>query len=170
MRKGLKPDLFVRRISDIPPDYLDRHGIRGVIIDLDNTIAPWDSEHLTDPYDAWLREKIQQKIPLILVSNSGEPRVRGFAEKLGVPYIHSASKPFRRAFLKAMEQLGTAREETVVIGDQIFTDVLGGNRLGLRTILVEPMAPKEYAGTKVLRALERLIVGRKVTREGFDRK
>jgi len=170
MRKGLKPDLFVRRISNIPPEYLKKNGIRGVIIDLDNTIAPRDSDDLPEPYDTWLRERLAEGMPLILVSNSGKPRVRGFAEKIGVPYIHSASKPFRRAFLQALEQLGTDRKETVVVGDQIFTDVLGGNRLGLRTILVEPMAPKEYAGTKVLRALERLIVGRKVTREGFDKK
>ena len=148
--------------------YLKKNDIDAMIIDLDNTIAPWDSDQVAEPDRQWLETVQSAGIRIMIVSNNKEKRVEQFAAGLGLPFIFSAAKPFKRSFLKAVELLGAERQRTVVVGDQIFTDVLGGNSLGLHTVLVEPMASKEFAGTKVLRAMERFVLKKITMTEGFD--
>jgi HAD superfamily phosphatase (TIGR01668 family) len=92
------------------------------------------------------------------VSNNSGPRVSEFASKVGIPFIPKASKPRRKGFREAMAMLGVAPEKTVVIGDQIFTDVLGGNRSGAHTILVVPIDPREFFLTQIVRKVERRVL------------
>ena len=86
------------------------------------------------------------------------------ARVLDVPAISKARKPSRRAFRQALATLGTTEKETAVVGDQLFTDVLGGNRLGLYTVLVMPLSKREFFGTKAIRSLERIVLRRLIRR------
>ena len=99
----------------------------------------------------------EQGIQVTVVSNNNEQRVKDFADPLGIPFIHSARKPFVRAFKRAIQEM-RLRDEVVVIGDQLLTDVLGGNRVGLHTILVVPVAQTDGLVTRFNRKIERRIM------------
>lgn len=119
---------------------LARRGFRLLLADLDNTLAPYGAPLPSERLRAWRDELAGHGVTLFILSNNRhESRPRVFAEALGVPYIGHAGKPGTRSFFKAMERQGAAPEQTALIGDQIFTDVLGGNRAGVSTILVKPI-------------------------------
>lgn len=158
MLKLLRPHLYVRHLEDIPLSQLAEKGIRGLIIDLDNTVTEWNSNFIRENVRAWFAELPKYNLKPCLVSNNSHGRVRQVADQLGVPFISKAGKPRRQAFRKAMELLGLEPKATAVIGDQIFTDVLGGNRLRLLTILVVPLNKKEFIGTRLMRQLEKLVL------------
>jgi HAD superfamily phosphatase (TIGR01668 family) len=100
---------------------------------------------------------------MCLVSNNLSTRVSRFSRALDIPAIAKAAKPRRRSFRQAMEIMGTTAEHTAVIGDQLFTDVLGGNRLHLFTVLVSPLSPLEFWTTRLVRRAERLVLPRRHT-------
>lgn len=160
MLQHLRPQRYVNSAFDIDGAELAAQGIRGVISDLDNTLVEWNSMQTTPRLLEWLQQMRDTGLSVCLVSNGTRRRVEPMAETLGLPAIHAAGKPRRRPFREAMRLLGTRPEETVVIGDQIFTDVFGGNRLGLYTILVRPVAPREFFGTTLVRAAERWVLYR----------
>ncbi|MGI6574548.1 MAG: YqeG family HAD IIIA-type phosphatase [bacterium] len=154
----LCPRLYVDSVLDIPLAQLQEHGIRGLIFDLDNTIIGWDRDHLDKNIEEWLKKLKELGFKVCLVSNNKKLRVTTFGRLLAIPAIPKAGKPRRRAFREAMEILGTKSNTTAVVGDQIFTDVLGGNRLGLYTVLVVPMGKREFIGTRVMRCMERFVL------------
>ncbi len=156
--KLLYPNLYLESIYQLDFDKLSDKGIKGIITDLDNTLIAWKDEQLSRQLENWLEEAEHKGIKLCIVSNNHKSRVHKFAKKAGLPAIPKANKPRRKAFLAALETLNLPTEKVAVIGDQIFTDVLGGNRLGLYTILVVPIDDKEFFGTKILRMLERFIL------------
>lgn len=159
----LRPDFQYESIQDIPVEHLLGEGIKGLIMDLDNTIAPWNDKSLTNEVINWFAKLKAAGIKACIVSNNRLPdRVSAVADVLEILYVYNASKPRKRAFLLGAETLGIPAGQIAVIGDQLFTDVFGGNRLGLKTILITPIDEREFAGTKVLRFLE-MLVGRKVT-------
>ncbi|KEO85169.1 YqeG family HAD IIIA-type phosphatase [Tumebacillus flagellatus] len=155
--RRLVPSLFVESVYEIDLEQLKARGVRGIITDLDNTLVRWDEPDATPKILQWLDHvRDTYGIKVCIVSNNNHHRVERFAKPLNIPWIAKANKPKNAPFHRALEVLGTKREETVVIGDQLFTDVLGGNRMGLYTVLVVPIGEKEFIGTKVLRAMERL--------------
>lgn len=158
MFKLLRPNLYVSHLEDIPLDKLSEKGIRGLIIDLDNTVTEWNSSFVHEKVLHWFKQLPKYNLKSCLVSNNSHERVEQVATQLGIPFIPKAGKPRRKAFRKAMEILGIEPEATAVIGDQIFTDVLGGNRLNLVTILVVPLTKKEFIGTRFMRQLEKLVL------------
>ncbi len=157
MRKLLHPDLYVRFLTDIPLSKLRNQGISGLIIDLDNTVAEWGCVKLTRKVRVWFADLKKHELKACLVSNNRGSRVQTIAERLNIPAISRAGKPRRRSFRQAMAILGTGAGDTAVIGDQVLTDVLGGNRLGLYTILVMPINKREFIGTKLIRLVENLV-------------
>ncbi|WP_258359267.1 YqeG family HAD IIIA-type phosphatase [Moorella sulfitireducens (nom. illeg.)] len=157
MFKLLQPDLYVRTLQDIPLAALKARGIRGLIIDLDNTVTAWGRATLDREVHQWFTELKRQGLRACLVSNNRDVRVQKIASCLDIPGISRAGKPRRRAFYQAMAVMETVVGNTAVIGDQVFTDVLGGNRLGLYTILVMPINKREFIGTRVIRKIEKLI-------------
>ncbi len=162
----LCPELYLRSVFDLPIDHLKELGIRGLIFDLDNTLLNWNAYEVT-PEAKELFIRLQDAGFLsCLVSNNKRDRVEAVARVLDLPAISKARKPRRRAFRQALATLGTTKKETAVIGDQLFTDVLGGNRLGLYTILVMPLSKTEFFGTRMVRSLERFVLGRLIQR-GF---
>lgn len=153
------PRLYVPSLFEIDSDTLRRAGIRGILFDLDNTIVPRDCDCVSGEVANWLLMLRETGFGLCIVSNNGMDRVSRLAEPLAIPAVHRAVKPLSFPFLRAMGILGTEPGETAVIGDQIFTDVLGGNLLGLYTILVKPMAGKEFIGTRLIsRPLEKIVL------------
>ncbi len=127
-------------VTDIPPKALAEKGIRLVLADLDNTLIPYKDLEPSRPVAAWVAELREAGIALFLLSNSRRPgRAQAFAEKLGVPYQGNAGKPGRKGYLSAMERMGRGPGETVMVGDQIFTDTLGANRAGVAPLLVKPI-------------------------------
>ncbi|GIM48365.1 hypothetical protein DNHGIG_39140 [Collibacillus ludicampi] len=159
MLKRFVPDLYVKSIYHIDLAALKKAGIKGLITDLDNTLVAWNAMQATPKVTKWL-EEVREKygIRVVIVSNNRAARVEDFARPLGIPAIYNARKPRNAPFIRALSILGTRPEETVVLGDQIFTDVLGGKRMGMYTILVVPVATKEWIGTKILRMAERLVL------------
>lgn len=158
MLKKLKPKLYVDSIYHIDFEKLKRRGISGIIIDLDNTITEWDNPRLSDQTFDWFIKMKHAGLKACIASNNNHDRVVKAVEKLDIPYVAKAKKPRRGAFKKAMEMMKTKPEQTAVVGDQIFTDILGGNRLNLFTILVVPINTKEFIGTRLVRIMERRVL------------
>ncbi len=153
------PRLYVNSIFAIPLDAIWRLGIRGLIFDVDNTLTGWRGKDLDERTLQWFNTVTERGFRVCLVSNSSHrERVMAFGRLLDVCAIPRAYKPMGRPFLEALKKLKTEPASTAVIGDQIFTDVLGGNRLGLYTILVVPLSSEEFIGTKCVRLLERLVI------------
>ncbi|GAB6274677.1 MAG: YqeG family HAD IIIA-type phosphatase [Peptococcaceae bacterium] len=153
------PRLFVSSLPELDLKHLLRLGIKGILLDLDNTIIPRCTESCSPEIIDWLNKLRGCGFKLCIISNNKSARVKMLAGELEVPAVHYAFKPFKRAFCQALSLLKTAPEETAVIGDQIFTDILGGNRLGLFTILVVPLNGKEHWLTQLInRRLEKALM------------
>lgn len=155
--RWLVPYRYARAIEDVDPRALRADGIRGVILDLDNTIVPWNGVQPTPAVQRWIADLIDAGVQACIVSNNFTGRVRAVAERLSIPLVTGAIKPTPWAFRKAMRVMGTTPGETALVGDQLFTDVLGGNLVGLKTILVDPLSPRDFPTTMLVRRIERLI-------------
>lgn len=152
------PAEFVKTIFQIKPKELKNRGIKAVITDLDNTLVEWDRPYATARIVEWFKEMEKHDMKVIIVSNNNEERVKAFSDPLDVPFIYKARKPLASAFKRAVKKLGVTREETVIIGDQLLTDVLGGNLAGFHTILVVPVAQSDGFFTRFNRMIERRIM------------
>jgi HAD superfamily phosphatase (TIGR01668 family) len=155
----LCPNRYVNSIFEIDFSELKLLGIQGIIVDLDNTLVPWDIDEVEEKLINWFKELKTQGFSIcILSNNNSRRRVDIFSDRLEIPAIHKANKPFKQGFFGALGKINTTPEKTAVIGDQIFTDVFGGNRMGGFTILVRPLVKREFIGTKVIRQFEKLVI------------
>jgi HAD superfamily phosphatase (TIGR01668 family) len=154
----LMPNQFVETIHDIDINALRERNVRAVITDLDNTLVEWDRADATPEVIQWFERLRQAGIQVTVVSNNNQSRVLRFCQPLGVRFIWAARKPTNQAFLRAVREMNVTIEETVVVGDQLFTDVLGGNLLGFHTILVVPVAETDGFWTRFNRRLEKLAL------------
>lgn len=160
---ALSPDLYYRSVPDIDLDELERRGTRALLMDLDNTLVLRNSVDASPAVRTWLEAALERGLKVCIVSNNWHERVQQAAESLGVPIVGKGTKPLPGAFKRALDVLGVRASETAVVGDQIFTDVLGGSLLGATTILVVPLAGgSDLPHTVVLRALERRILAGRV--------
>ena len=155
-----RADHHAETLPDVPLDELAAAGVRGIIVDLDNTVCAYHQPELAPGVAEWVAAARNRGFALVLVSNNFTERVASVGAKLGIPVVPNALKPLPFAFLRALKLLGTPRRATIVIGDQLFTDVLGGKLLGLRTLLTTPLVQSDFPLTRVLRFLERTIAGR----------
>ena len=132
-------------------------GYRGIIFDIDNTLVPHGAP--ADEKAVALFEKLREiGFQTLLLSNNKEPRVKSFCEQVGSDYIFKAGKPKKTGYEKAMERMGTTKETTFFVGDQLFTDVWGAKRTGLYSVLVKPIHPKEEIQIVLKRYLERIVL------------
>lgn len=162
------PAMHVETIYDIDLDDLKNSGISGIITDLDNTLVGAREALATPELVKWLKDVETAGFRVVIVSNNRRARVQAFSEPLGLKYIYSANKPRNRAFRQALQLLGLQPGEVAVIGDQMLTDVLGGNRMGLHTILVKPISVKdEGMFTRVNRRIEKVLKAR-LKKKGFS--
>ncbi|MBM7097143.1 MULTISPECIES: YqeG family HAD IIIA-type phosphatase [Alteribacter] len=157
MFKRFVPDQYVPSIFEISVSELKERGIKGIITDLDNTLVEWDRPDATEELIAWFKDVKAQGIDIVVVSNNTEKRVRHFSDPHELTFIHSAKKPMTRAFKTACNIMNIEKHEAVVVGDQLLTDILGGNRGGFHTILVVPVAQTDGVITRFNRRMERLV-------------
>lgn len=156
--KKLMPSQFFESIHHINLEELKQRKIRAVITDLDNTLVEWDRAQATPEVEAWFTRLRHAGLKVTVVSNNHEERVQQFCDPLGVEFICAARKPMSQAFRRAVREMDVSIEETVVVGDQLFTDILGGNLLGFHTILVVPVASTDGILTRFNRQLERMVL------------
>ncbi len=153
----LKPNIKLNRITDISTDLLKKYGIKALILDVDNTLSTHHGEVLTEGLEDWLEDMEKNGIGLVILSNSKRERVEPFAAKIGLPFISMGLKPLPFKFSSALKLLGTKRCETAIVGDQIFTDTLGGNLYGVTTILLDPIKLETSKSFKFKRKIERAV-------------
>jgi uncharacterized protein len=152
----LQPNLILGgTVLDLTPEILTKYQIEGMILDVDDTIVPIGIDKAGAELMAWV-EKIRQTIPLWLVTNNpSEVRIGAIAESLSLPYFLSAAKPSRRKLRQAAEAMSVHPDRVAMVGDRVFTDVLAGNRVGMFTILIEPIVEADsHASFKLIRQVE----------------
>ena len=151
------PDAYADSAYEIDYAALYAEGIRGLIYDIDNTLV----EHGADANEqaVALMQKLRKLgFSICFLSNNKEPRVKRFNEPIQAPYLYKGGKPGRAGYEKAMERMGTDKETTMFIGDQLFTDIYGAKRVGIRNILVKPIGKKEEIQIVLKRYLERIVL------------
>jgi hypothetical protein len=155
----LRPKVYVDSVYNIDLKKLKKiKNIKGIIVDLDNTLVAWGKKEVSQGIIDWVKEAKSLKFKLCIVSNTNSKRVAELAKIFNIPYHSKYFKPFSVAFNNGLKILDTKKTETVVIGDQIFTDIYGGNRLKLLTILVTPIVKKDSIGTFLHRNFEKFII------------
>lgn len=151
------PDRYIVSTYVIDFEKLYKEGVRGLIFDIDNTLVPHGAP--ADQRAKELFERLQRiGLKTCLISNNQEPRVKPFADSVGSAYVYDAHKPSTKNYKKAMELMGTDVDTTIFIGDQLFTDVWGAKRTGIRSILVKPIHPKEEIQIVLKRYLEKIVL------------
>lgn len=156
------PDLYYTSVTAIDMEGLRRSGVRHLLVDLDNTLMPRDTSEIPSGVRAWIDALPAEGMAACLVSNNWHAHVAEVAAEIGLPIVAKALKPFPSAFRKGLAVLGSTQSEAAVIGDQVFTDVLGGNLLGLTTVLVAPQSTSDLPHTLLLRRIERRVLAGRV--------
>ncbi len=155
LSKYLIPDYMFDRYDQITPEFLASIGVRALLIDIDNTLAPYEQPTADERHHAWFATLDAAGIKTALISNNHRERVDQFNAALGrEAYWHSA-KPFAKTLKKVMRGWGVSRDETAILGDQLLTDAFAGKHIGLQTIIVPPIRDKKTAFVKFKRRLER---------------
>ena len=157
MLKTFYPDKGANSIYEIDFEGLYEKGYRGIIFDVDNTLVPHGAP-ATEEAKAFFERLRKIGYQTMLLSNNKEPRVKGFADAVGSSYIFKANKPSKAGYEKAMEKMGTVKESTLFVGDQLFTDVWGAKRTGIFSFLVKPIHPKEEIQIVLKRRLEWIVL------------
>jgi len=160
--KKLIPDLICESVFAIDLDELRGRKISGLLVDIDNTLVPWGEPEMEEAFVDWVQSAKNKGFKVCLVSNAKKPRAEGFATLLDIPAVGMALKPLGRAFKRGMSLLNLGPREVAVVGDQLFTDVFGGNRLGIYTILINPLSRNELDSTKVMRRIEQRVLDKMV--------
>ena len=163
----LYPDAHLNNVREITTNFLQDNKINALILDVDNTLIDYD-KNLPEETIEWAKELKSNNIKLYILSNTNKKeKVKTVAEKLGIEYMYFAKKPLKSGFKKVQEKLKEPSQNIAVVGDQIFTDIVGGNRCKMFTILVEPIAEKDIWITMIKRPIENAI--KKKYHENMDK-
>jgi uncharacterized protein len=151
----LVPDRIFQTIGEITPALLKKEGIEALVLDIDNTLAPRHVELPDAAIKRWIAALRDTDVKLYIISNNRANRVSKFARALDLPYFCNGMKPFPRTFLRAVHEMGVARERVAAVGDQIYTDVCGAHLAGIRAWLVNPIDPRESVLFRIRRQFEK---------------
>ncbi|HAP78606.1 MAG TPA: YqeG family HAD IIIA-type phosphatase [Ruminococcus sp.] len=143
-----KPDFAFFRITDIEISFLRNNELNGLILDIDNTLTTHDNPVPAEGVTEWIENMKQNDIKLIIVSNNHPPRVKPFADLLGIDFVCEGKKPLSKGFRQATEKLKLPFNKIGAVGDQIYTDILGANLFGIKSLYVSPI---EYEKTRFFR-------------------
>ena len=152
------PDLRVNAAYEVGPDLLAERGIEGLLIDMDDTVLPSRADTVAPRYRSWIEHLLTRGLRLVIFSNGERGRTLALGKSLGVTALPLVGKPFRFAFRRGLAHLGTPATATAMIGDQLFTDILGANLAGVTSILVEPLSSGGLPHTRWARRLEGRIL------------
>ena len=152
------PEYYFKVFNEASAEFLLGIGVKGIVLDVDNTLEPYENPLPGEHVKAWLSDLRDNGISAAIVSNNGGERINLFNSELGLPVYYKAKKPFKKNVLNAMRDMGTTKENTVLMGDQIFTDVWAAHNTGIRAILVPPINDKRDIFTKFKRLLEKPIL------------
>lgn len=156
----LYPKEYLNSVKEIDIDLLNKNQIKGIILDVDNTLIDFDKKML-DGVEEWIEKLKLIGIRFCILSNSNKvDKVKEVANKLDIPFIYFAKKPFKSGFKRAEKILELDEENIAVVGDQIMTDVIGANRCKMFSILVKPIKEKDYLITKIKRPFEKMIINK----------
>jgi HAD superfamily phosphatase (TIGR01668 family) len=150
-----KPTAMKKRITDLSPQLFQKMGVKAVLLDVDNTIASYTSHEPIDGAVQWVRDMVEAGFRVIIVSNNFKKRVAPFAARFGLDCISFAIKPLPFGYIKAAKRLKEKCSQCVIVGDQIFTDVIGANLCGMKSILLTPIEPEEGFTFKIRRFFEK---------------
>ena len=147
-----------RRITDIDIEFLKQNNIGTLLLDVDNTLSTHHGTKLVDGLTEWLDSMKAEGINLVVVSNSRKWRIEPFAGKIGLPFVSLACKPLPFGYRKAVKTMNAEKKQCAIIGDQIFTDVLGANLYGIKSLLVRPIKLEDGTSFKIRRYFEKKIL------------
>ena len=154
---NIYPNAYFKRVEEITIEFLNKHKIKALLLDVDNTLVDY-SKKMTESVIKWAKELKGQGVKLYILSNTNDKaKIENIVKDLDIPYLHNDKKPIKRGFEKAQKELGEKSENVAIVGDQIFTDIIGGNRCHMYTILVEPINEKDFWYTMWKRPIERKI-------------
>ena len=154
----LYPKLYLNNVKEITLEMLKQNNINGLILDVDNTLIDFNKK-MPEGIKEWAENLKQNNIKLYIVSNSNhKEKVENTAKKLNIPYTYFAKKPLKSGLNKAKKNMGLPSEQIAVVGDQIFTDVIGANRAKMFPILVKPIDEKDIWATRIKRPIENKII------------
>jgi HAD superfamily phosphatase (TIGR01668 family) len=168
MRNPMMPDYMFRAFDEITPAFLASLGVKAILADIDNTLAPYEQPEPDERIKGWIASLAEAGIGIAFVSNNDWERVELFNRTLGVPAYAKSGKPFKKNLVKAMNDLGGTLETTVMLGDQLLTDALAGHNLGVKCLIVPPIRDKKNAFFKFKRWLEKPVVKRFKRRNGIE--
>lgn len=160
-----KPTYVFDKIVDITPEFMKRKRIKGVILDLDNTLTTHNNPIVPQSSMEWINSMKAAGIKLMIVSNNKAPRVTPFAEQLGIDFVSEGKKPLTFGYNKAIKKMGLEKANVAAVGDQIFTDIMGSNLCGIRSFFVFPIEPETSLPFRLKRAVEKPLLPKKFTEE-----
>lgn len=160
MIRGLVPEYRFEKFNMATAEFLLSIGVKGVLLDIDNTLEPYENDLPGEQVLLWLESLKEVGIKTAIISNNGSKRVELFNRSLKMPAYSKAGKPFKRNLINAMRDIGTNKENTLFIGDQILTDVWAAHNAGIRAILVPPINDRKDILTKIKRLIERPIISK----------
>ena len=168
MKNPMMPDYMFRAFDEITPAFLVSLGVKAILADIDNTLAPYEQPEPDERIKGWIASLAEAGIGIAFVSNNDWDRVELFNRTLGVPAYAKSGKPFKKNLVKAMNDLGGTLETTVMLGDQLLTDALAGHNLGVKCLIVPPIRDKKNAFFKFKRWLVKPVVRRFKRRNGIE--
>ena len=168
MKNPMMPDYMFRTFDEITPAFLTSLGVKAILADIDNTLAPYEQPEPDQRIKGWIASLAEVGIGIAFVSNNDWDRVNLFNRTLGVPAYAKSGKPFKKNLVKAMNDLGGTLETTVMLGDQLLTDALAGHNLGVKCLIVPPIRDKKNAFFKFKRWLEKPVVKKFKRRNGIE--
>ena len=167
MKNPMMPDYMFRTFDEITPAFLTSLGVKAILADIDNTLAPYEQPEPDERIKGWIASLAEAGIGIAFVSNNDWERVNRFNATLGVPAYAKSGKPFKKNLIKAMNDLGGTLETTVMLGDQLLTDALAGHNLGVKCLIVPPIRDKKNAFFRFKRWLEKPVVKKFKKRNGI---
>ena len=165
----LDPWQKVENLAHINLDNLQMQGMDTLLLDMDNTVVPWHTFDIDASTYAWVSDAKARGFKICIISNNQKWRIKRLTAMMGVEGVWNACKPMLGGYIKALKVLGSNKTTSVFVGDQLFTDILGANILGLKTILVMPLTRREFLWTRIMRRLETLVTGRAFGRKAAQR-
>lgn len=160
MKFTFVPEYRFNKFSDVNVEFLVSNGVKGIILDIDNTLEPYENSEPSIEVLSWFEQLKKHNIKTAFVSNNNRERVEVFNKNIGSPAFYKAGKPFKKKIISAMNKMSTDTSNTIMMGDQVFTDVWGAHNAGIKAVLVPPINDKKDVLTRFKRLLEKTVLKR----------